>query len=225
MARRALIVAVVAVVMAAPAFAGDIVAMPTGNMVAPHNVELNGIWWEQAASEGPGDYITIGEAFIGVVDRIELDVIYADVKDVDSYTEVNLYGTVLKETAQTPSLIVGVTNLLGADWLPGAAKYPGTDDDMSVFALSSYNLLAPQGPPSLQHPLVRVHLGWGSGWHDDEFFGGVQFLVHPKLGGAILNYKSMPAYMLTCKPLDSVEATVGYLGGDVFYRVGGFLTW
>ncbi len=225
MSGRNVVIAIVALALAAPAFAGDIVAMPTGNTVAPRNVELNAILWERPPSQGPGDYITIGEVFIGVTDWLELDVVYADVKDVDSYMEVNLYGTVLKEKPNFPSLIVGVTNVLGQDWLPGAAKFAGTGDDPSFFAVSSYNLLVPPGPPSWTEPLIRLHLGWGTGWHDEELFGGAQFLVDPKLGGAILSYKSMPAYVATWKPLDWLEVTYGALDGRPVYRLGGFLSW
>ena len=222
---RTAIAACLALALAAPLFAGDIVAMPTGNTVQPREIELNAIWWNQPAKSGPGDYILIGEVFFGVIDRLEVNVLYADVKDVESYTEVNVYGTLIKETAEHPSLIVGVTNVFGADWLPGAAKYPEKHDDPSFFAVTSYNLAVPPGPPTPQEPLIRMHAGWGDGWHDSRFFAGLQFLVDPKLGGAILNYKAMPAYMLTWKPMDRVEVTGGFLGGDVFYRIGGFLNW
>ena len=131
----------------------------------------------------------------------------------------------LKETSTFPSLIVGATNILGDDWLPGAAKFAATQDDASFFAVSSFNLLVPPGPPSWTEPLIRLHLGWGTGWHDDRLFGGAQFMLDPKYGCAILNYKNLPAYICTWKPYDWLEASVGALGGDSVYRVGGFLTW
>lgn len=222
---RTTIVAALVVALAAPVFAGDIVGMPTGNTVQPREVELNAIWWNQPAKSGPGDYILIGEVFFGVIDRLEVNVLYADVKDVDSYTEVNVYGTLIKETADRPSLIVGATNVFGSDWLPGAARRYETHDDPSFFVVSSYNLAVPPGPPTPQEPLVRLHAGWADGWYDSRFFAGLQFLVDPRLGGAVVNYKEKPGYMVTWKPLDRVELTFGGLHGTVFYRVGGFLDW
>lgn len=219
------VVAVLALALAAPLFAGDIVGMPTGNTVKPGEIELNAIWWNQRADPGEGERIIIGELFFGVHERLELNVLHADVKDIDSYTEVNAYATVLKERVDRPSLIVGVTNVFGADWLPGAAARPDTHDDPSFFAVTSYNLALPPGPPTPQEPLIRMHAGWGDGWHDSRFFGGLQFLVDPKFGGAVLNYKDMPAYMLTWRAMDRVELTGGFFGGDAFYRVGAFLNW
>ncbi|MCE5218294.1 hypothetical protein LLH03_14820 [bacterium] len=224
MTRRAVFVAILALALTAPVFAGDIIAMPTGNTVAPKDIELNAIWWKQPPSGTSGD-ILVGEAFFGVMDRVELDVLYADVRDAESVTEVNAYVTLLKETPKTPSFIVGCTNVTGADWL-GGTKFggPSDNDDPSFFAVSSYNLAAP-AVPSFKTPMIRLHLGWGNNWHGDELFGGVQFKVYPNFGGAILNYQSNPAYMLTWQPCKTMEVTGGTNGGETFFRVGGFLHW
>jgi len=60
---RTAVLVVIAMALTAPLFAGDIVAMPTGNTVQPGNIELNAIYWNQAPPSGPGDYIEVGEAF------------------------------------------------------------------------------------------------------------------------------------------------------------------
>lgn len=226
---RTAIAVIVALALVAPVYAGDIVAMPTGNSVRPGDLELNAIWWEQP--NNMAGRIVIGEAFIGVVKGIEIDVLYADVEQVppgadDSYFEVNAYATVLAETPTRPSLIVGVTNVSGEDWL-GGMQFGGNPDfdDPSLFVLGSYNLAVPQTGITWQTPLIRAHLGWGNNWHEEVAFGGVQFKIHPQFGGAVLNYKSMPAYMATWAPKEKCEVTVGFLGGDVFYRAGAFLDW
>jgi hypothetical protein len=222
MTGRTLIAAIVCLALAAPLFAGDIVAMPTGNFVQPKHLEFNGIWWKMPPAGTAGD-IMIGEAFIGVADRVEVDVLDAYVRGPNTNVlEVNAYLNVVKETPDHPGLIVGCTNVMGASWL-GGAKFggPSSNDDPSFCVLTSYNLAAPE-VPSFHDPLIRVHFGWGDNWHQSRLFGGVQFKVYPNFGGAILNYQGSPAYMLTWAPCKSWELTVGTLQGSTFFRVGAF---
>ena len=250
---RSAVMVVIALALAAPLFAGDIVSMPTGNTVQPGKVELNAIWWNLPPTSGPADNVMVGELFVGIIDRVELDLLYADVKDdvvfgpgidvIDNYFEANLYVTLLKEDATHPSLIVGATNVFGSDWIGGgvygAVEEEGVGsahagrvllggnpdyDEPSLFLLTSYNLAAP-AQITWNTPLIRAHLGYGNKYHDSEFFGGVQFKINPAFGGAILNYKSNPAYMATFAPAPWLELTAGTIGGDTFYRAGGFLGW
>jgi hypothetical protein len=210
---RALLATIVALALAAPVFAGDIVAMPTGNMVAPGDLELNAIYWNQAPSGVTKD-LEVGEAFVGIMNRVELDVLHVRQRDADNYTEVNGYLRLINETASHPSLIVGATNILGADWLNGS-------DKASFFAVSSYNLAAPE-QITPQTPLVRLHIGCGNEFHGDKFFGGVQVKVTPTLGGAVLSYQGTMRYMATWQPCKRIEATAGVIDGDAFYRLGIF---
>jgi hypothetical protein len=204
--------------------AGDIVAMPTGNSVAPRNVQLNYIHWDlenpvygpEQTGRAPGS-ADIYEGFFGVTDRLELDVLHVDLDGVDNFTEVNAYLTLVKETAAHPSVILGATNVLGSDWLDGL-------DNISPFLLGAYNINVPQGPPSFNDPLMRLHLGYGSDYHEG-WFGGLQGLLQPWLGFAILNYQNQPSYMGTIIPCKSVELTYGTKNGDPFYRAGLFFDW
>ncbi|MBU0611599.1 MAG: hypothetical protein KKI08_27220 [Armatimonadetes bacterium] len=213
------VLALIAVmVLAAPAIAGDIVDMPTGNMVAPNHAEINYIFWDLDTPPGPApDYIHIFEGFVGVTDWAELDVIVADVENDDTYVKFNGYVRVLPEGPNKPSLIVGATNLFASDW-------PG-NDEFSPFVLSSYNLMTPAGPPKLSDPLVRLHLAYGWEANGDQFFGGVQFLVTPKLGGAVFNYQDQPAYVAVYRPTKTWELRAGFKEGDPFYSAGAFLDW
>lgn len=220
MSARAVALVVLVLAVAAPSFAGDIVAMPTGNTVAPKNLELNYIWWKQDFPSGPG-HINVGEAFIGVCDRVEVDVDYAGVSGGSDYTEANLYLTVLREDAKHPSLIVGATNVFGSRWL-GDGMVPDADK-ASFFAVSAFNLTAP-ATPTWNTPLVRAQLGYGNHWHDG-WFGGLQIKIAPEWGAALFNYKHKPVYIATYDAEKWLELSIGAIGGEPFYRAGGFLKW
>jgi hypothetical protein len=225
MTGRTLMAVIVGLALAVPVFAGDIVSMPTANVVQPKNIELNAIYWMLPPSGSTGN-VTVGEAFLGVYDRLEIDVLYADIKDFDNFTEVNAYYTLLKESATRPGLIAGFTNVLGNDWL-GGAKFPGGDPDYdqpSFVVASAFNLAAP-AEISPKTPLIRAHLGWGDRYHESKLFGGIQFKIYPTFGGAAFNYKGDPAYMLTWAPAKKYELTAGTIGGETFYRAGAFLHW
>ncbi|NSW58244.1 MAG: hypothetical protein HPY44_19735 [Armatimonadetes bacterium] len=221
-----LVVAVILVLCSAvPVLAGDIVSMPTGNVVAKGQWEANAIYWNRPMNTDT----VIGELFYGVTDWLEVDLWYADVDSADSYFQANAYVTLVKETADHPSLIVGATNITGEDWiggqqfmadlgLPRSMGNPDYDDP-SLFVLGAFNLAAP-AVPTWKAPLVRLHLGWGEKQHDSELFGGFQFKFTPKIGAAILNYRSMPAYMATYCVNDKIELTAGQFDGDTFFRGG-----
>lgn len=216
---------------ALPVMAGDIVAMPTANTVAPRNVELNAIFWNTE-----GGNTNIFEAFIGVVDRLELDVLYVDLPSSsypdtasasnDSVTELNLYYTLVKETADNPSLVLGATNILESDWLGG-------EDQASPFVVSAFNIAVPEGKPSLNDPMLRLHAGWGNGFHklgnrsNAPFFGGVQGFLHPNLGFAVLNYQGQMNYMGTILAggKKQFELTYGIKNADTFLRAGYKFGW
>jgi len=74
----------------------------------------------------------------------------------------------------------------------------------------------------LKNPAIRLHLGYGTKEHDDDFFGGVQAQVCPWGGFAILNYQGDPAYMATAIAANpkGLEATLGTKAGSWFARVG-----
>jgi hypothetical protein len=210
-----MLVAVALVGLVLPAMAGDIVDMPTANSVAPQHVETNYIHWD--LSGGPPRFADIYEVFIGVMDRVELDVDVADLDNVKTFTEANLYLTAVRETADHPSLIVGATNIFANDWTNG-------QDKVSPFALGAYNINVPAGPPTPNDPLVRLHLGWGDEYHQG-WFGGVQFLFLPRFGAAAFNYQGQPAYMGTINFGPRFELTYGTKNGDPFYRGGFNFAW
>lgn len=211
-----LVVGVALLAVALPAMAGDIVVMPTANTVAGGHAELNYIRWNFSHEYPLSTDWNVYEAFVGVTDRIEVDVVSID-KNPKTLTEANVYLTLLKESAVRPSLIVGATNCLESSWLGGM-------NDASPFVVSAYNANVPAGKPSFNDPLVRLHVGWGDKFHNG-WFGGFQFLFTPYLGGAILNYQGEPSYMATLIPGKSLELTAGYKNGCPFYRGGVNFDW
>jgi len=209
-------------------FAADIVGMPVGNPPKPGTVEVNYIYWDDflhdALPNNPSrpDHISVLEVYYGVTDRLEINTLTFQAQGGNSETELNVAYTVIPETPDTPSLIVGAYNLnqVPSRGLPGQVT---PISDVAPFALSAFNARVPQnGPPSLSDPLIRLHLGYGGKIHGDDFFGGVQFLVDPHLGGAILNYQGQPGYMLTYipNPGKKLEISLGTLQGEPFGRIG-----
>ena len=218
MTARALFVTLVIFALATPLFAGDIILMPTANTVAGGDVELNAIYQKMAPSGSDNDML-VGEAFIGLHDRLEADVVYVNTRgdDTDDFTEVNLYGTLFKESVKHPSLVLGVTNVFESDFLGGS-------DEASWFAVSGWTL---QNPEKLSWavPMVRVHLGYGAKFHRDRAFGGVQLKFAPRFGAAALNYQSKWMFMGTYNVGKSLETSLGINDGNLFYRAGLSFGW
>ena len=221
-----LLALILAVGLAVPVMAGDIVAMPTGNMMPARTAELNYIYWKADTTApampdgydgtksvylGGASHANIYEAFVGVTDWLEVDVLRFDVPGSDALTEGNVYIRLLKETAEHPSLIVGTTNFTGSDWIGG--------DDVSPFILGAYNINVPQGPPTLNDPLVRAHLAWGDKFHGG-FFGGLQFLFAPRIGAAVFNYQGAPSYVGVYRAAKWLELRAGWKTGSPFYSAG-----
>ncbi|MHB8993733.1 MAG: hypothetical protein ACYC63_00615 [Armatimonadota bacterium] len=213
MKKLVLLVALIAAVgLAVPAFAGDIVAMPTGNMMGARTVELNYINWRNFSPAG--DDANIFEAFVGVTDYLELDVLHFDpTGGGDSVTEANAYLRLIKESPKHPSLIIGATNILGSDWVMGS-------DEVSPFILGAYNISCPAGRPSFNDPLVRMHLAWGDKFHGDRWFGGFQFLFTPRFGAAAFNYQGEPSYVGVYTVSKALELRAGWKSGTPFYSAG-----
>ena len=224
MFRMTVAVIVVLMCMGGAAWAGDIVAMPTGNMVPEGQYEAHYIYWDTNAIPTPGgqvlEHINVLEFFYGATDKVEVDFLSVCPQGLDSVQELNLYYKVRDEAFQKPSLIVGATNLTGEDWLPSTDR-PGGDARVSPFVLGACNIMVPKGgPPSLRSPLVRLHLGYGINFHEDEPFGGVQILVHPGLGAGIFNYQSQPVYLVACMPTPEIEIHLGWGQGNPLVHLG-----
>jgi len=219
-ALRCLGVALVALAVVVPAFAGDIVSMPTGNIVAPNHWEFNYIYWNFDFPPGAPAFASVFENFVGITDWLEVDNITIDLDRFGTFSEFNAYAVPFAETPSHPGLIVGATNLTSAKWLPGE------DDSISPFVLSSYNILVPKGkPPSLFDPVVRLHAAYGWNYHGDYWFGGGQVLVSPRLGVAAFEYRHAPSYLAAYRYNQKLELRAGWAAGDPFLSFGTFTEW
>ncbi len=162
-------------------FACDICYMPLGYTIAKGNWEAIYMYLDrdQPTRRAP-EHVQLVKLFIGVSDAIEVDVRHVRPQGKDDNTEVTINWAVVPLRRNHPSLIVGVTNIFGAQYL--GAKEP------SEFMVSAYNFLVPQGPPTPRAPLVRGHLGYGNDFHDG-WFGALQYVPHPSLRFALVNYQ------------------------------------
>jgi len=197
--------------------------MPTGNMVAPGDFELNYIYWDLEGMPGTGggtvaDFAHVGELFVGATKNVELDVLHVDLDGIDNYTELNLYGQLVKETPDTPGILVGVTNATGSKWLQN-------DKRISPFVIFTYNAIQPAAAPSWDDPLIRLHLGFGTNYHDNVPFGGAQILFTPQFGVGIFNYREDPAYLAVFRPSKAVEIRAGTFAGDPLISGGLYASW
>lgn len=187
-----------AVVLALTAgWAKDIVSMPESTMMPPGGVELAYIYWDTDVPE----HANVGELFVGLTDRIELDIIHVDLSSPvnDSVTEANLYVKLLDEVPnKQPALVVGATNITGSDWLPTSeAGPPDGDTRVSPFIVAGYTLRVPKhGPPSWDDPAVRLQVGAGANYHEDQFFGILQIAFTPNVVAAFQHYQGVPGYLV-----------------------------
>lgn len=230
---RLLLVLTLLAISAHLALAGDIVAMPTGNMMPAKTLSLGYIYWNTEAISTPAgkvrDFMNVGEVFVGVTDRLELDYLviqpqgWGKVANDSVLHELNLYYQAINERpGKHPSLVVGATNLTANNWLPSKGRpNPAVGDDrISPFALAAYTIRTPvAGPPTWVDPVMRLHLGWGSGWHDNIWFGAAQVMWTPEIGMAILNYQGQPAYLGAWMPLPGLEIHGGWDHGEALGHV------
>lgn len=215
---------IVAVGLAVPVFAGDIVAMPTANMQPAHTAELNYIYWQadtvppmtspygKSLFLGGPNHANIEEVFVGVTDWLEVDGLHFDIPGGDNFTEANVYVRLIPETAKHPSLVVGATNITGSNWVGGS-------DDVSPFIVGAYNINVPAGCPTFNDPLVRLQMAWGDKFHDG-FFGGVQAMFTPRFGAAVFNYQGAPSYLGVYTVNKMLELRAGWKSGSPFYSAG-----
>ncbi|MCX7598219.1 MAG: hypothetical protein N2512_05055 [Armatimonadetes bacterium] len=204
------------------AWAKDIVSMPESTMMKPSEVELAYIYWDTDIPE----HANVGELFIGLTDRIELDVIHVDLSCPvnDSVTEANLYVKLLDEVpGKQPTLVVGATNITGADWLPSEeAGPPDGDRRISPFLVAGYTIRPPKlGPPSWNDPAVRLQLGVGANYHEDKPFGILQIAFTPHIVAAIQNYQGSPGYLVGFESGKGWGIHVGTLGDNPWVHVYG----
>jgi hypothetical protein len=230
MERPLVYIALLALFAAAPLYAMDSLNMPTGNAMAPESSEANFIYINMSQKRSPAGEVKVDDLryykiFSGITDRLQFDVDHLDIKHAGDYTEANVYYTVLKERADRPKIAIGATNITSEDWIGGSDFGGNPDyDDISPFVVAAKTVLK-SPKPSLENPIVRLHMGYGDNFHDEEIFGQVQMKLHPRFGVMAQTYKSMPTYGATFQAAEDFQVSAGTMDGNVFYRAGYRTDW
>jgi hypothetical protein len=171
------------------ALADDIVTMPTANQLKKGEVDVAAYYLWLSLPDGAPQFVQYQTLYLGLTDRIELDVhrAYVDT-DKTSYVLVGSYKA-LAEGPTTPDLVFGVRNFTAQPTTNNPAVHDKSSDPSVYLAGAKTFFLKKdiQGPP-----LVRAHLVVGSSdWtllgekRHEGFFGGLQFLLTPWLGAVV----------------------------------------
>jgi hypothetical protein len=173
------------VVAASVAMAGDIVTVPTANQVKAGEVDLAMYYLglDNDSLVEPIQPLDIGfvraqTAYIGVTDKLEIDVHRYDVDVVGTETIINATYVLQHETMKRPIVVLGTRDLTREHTDP-----TGAATGASYFVSAAKTLNPPiGGPPKL--PIIRLHLSLGTedetllgeGRHEG-IFGGVQTIL------------------------------------------------
>jgi hypothetical protein len=175
------VVALVLLVAAAGvAMAGDIVTVPTANQVKAGEVDLavyylglDNASLPEAVQPLNIEFVRAQTAYIGLTDKLEIDVHRYDVDVLGVKTIFNATWVLQEETLKRPIVVVGGRDL--------SREYAHT----SYFVSAAKTLNPPVGGPPTK-PIIRLHLSLGTedntllgeGRHEG-IFGGVQALLRP----------------------------------------------
>ncbi len=190
----------------------SIITMPTADVapvgtvnVASYVVSFN----DMPAGAPTGMNVHI--AYAGIAKNLELEANVYDVnKGAPTQEFVVLTYKMLDETATRPQVSVGVKNPFG--------ETLGGDDDATLFIAAVKVVKAP-APGEPFSPVVRLHLGLGTNYHEG-IFGGAQCLLTPKLGVAALNDTNDTLIAATFKPSDkSPTFKAGTLGDHTWFGI------
>lgn len=184
---RVTLIALVLLTAAACSFAADIVTVPTANQLKQGQVDAAfyyiGLDWS-----APPENVKVQTVYLGLSDRLELDLHRYDVDTAGSSTIVNATMLLMPETLVTPDVVIGGRNI-GATEVGGDPR----SDKTSWFVAAAKTLNLPaQGPPKI--PIIRLHAGIGTKDYtllgEDRhggIFGGVQALLTPQIGAVALH--------------------------------------
>jgi hypothetical protein len=178
-------------VIAAGAFAADIVTVPTANQLKMGQTDAAYYYIGLDLPSAAPQYIQAQTAYIGLTNKVELDVHrYQPQRGKDkSSTVVNSTYLLLSETAVTPAVVVGVRNLAGEK----TTNNPTIDSKKRSWYISAAKNITPMLPNGPVLPLIRIHASFGTADNTllgekrhEGLFGGVQALLTPKVGAIAL---------------------------------------
>lgn len=174
---RTLLVAVLLVISAIAAVAAPSYFGPTGNILTP----------DSEITPHPGfdigyhrftDFLDVADLDANVVHGnfaltpdVEVGLSWFDSDNDDSEVAVNGKWRIVRETATSPAIVVGVLDLTG----------DALNDDASLYALVSKNLTAfAEDITDSESKPLRGTLGIGTGFYDG-FFAGLDWTFTPKV--------------------------------------------
>jgi len=172
----------------------SIITMPTADVapvgtvnLATYAVDFDGL---------PFSGMNVHIVYAGIAKNLELEANIYDISDGGPTQDffVVTYKA-LEETPTRPQVSIGVKNpngeTLGNDSDP-------TDDDPTFFIAAVKVLKAP-APGEPFSPVIRLHAGIGTNYHEGVF-GGLQALLTPQLGVAALHDANDTLFAATYKP-------------------------
>lgn len=185
------------------AFADDIVTMPTANQLKRGEVDVAQYYLALDMPAGAPQNVWYQTLYIGLTDRVELDVHRAAVdKDKASVLFVGSWK-LLAEGATVPDLVVGLRNFTEAPTTNSPMRE--RSKDVSAYAAMAKTFFWDSSQPG--PPLVRAHLGFGTPDYTllgekrhQGVFGGLQFLFHPMVGAVVQHDGQDLIYGLTIMP-------------------------
>lgn len=182
------LIALLLLAMVCVAFAADIVTVPTANQLKRGEMDAAYYYIGLDTPAGAPQNVNVQTLYMGMTDRLEVDVHRYDLDLVGADTIINASWALLRETPANPDVVVGGRNILGTQVGPDPRS-----DKRSWFVMAAKTLNLPaQGPPSI--PIIRLHAGLGTKDYtllgEDRhggLFGGVQALLAPQVGAVALH--------------------------------------
>ncbi|MCC6484051.1 MAG: hypothetical protein IT209_04310 [Armatimonadetes bacterium] len=166
--------------LAAPAFSYSIVNVPTANQAALH--EFNIAYYNMSVRKLPVTHKDIYIGYSTVAPNLELEWIHVDInKGAPSQDIVNATYKILAETPKLPDVVLGVKNIFSDD------NSPDPDEQKASYYIATAKTLNPPKPGQPWHPVVRLHVNYGTREHRG-LFGGLQIAITPRLGVAAMKF-------------------------------------
>lgn len=199
--------------------ASSIITMPTADVapqglvnVAAYAVNFNDLPDPPLAPSGMNVFIAYG----AIAKNLEVEANIYDQKDgFDTLTFFNLTYKVVEQTATMPQISVGVKNVLGEDLGNGDVA---PNDDATYF-VTAVKVITGPAPGEPFKPVVRLHLGLGNNLHNG-IFGGIQAMVTPQIGLALLNDAESTLISAAYKPsANSPTFKAGTLGDHTWFGI------
>jgi len=216
--RIALVVALVLIVQQM-VLGSSIITMPTADVAPPglinlaaYVVDFNDLPDPPLAPSGMNVYI----AYAAIAENLELEANVYDQKDgFDTLTFFNLTYKVVEATATRPQISVGVKNVLG-ETLGNGDVAP---NDNPTYFVTAFKVLSAPAPGEPFKPIVRIHAGLGNNLHEG-LFGGIQAMVTPQIGLALLNDAEQTLISAAFKPsANSPTFKAGTLGDHRWFGI------